>query len=295
MWFRQAQLFQLEGKAFLNAEKLEEQLEQLPFSSCPSGLPLTQGWVPPADEEDDSLVYTVPGFLLLCLQTEAKLIPPKIIRQKLNERIKEIQLIQNRTISYQEKNILKQEVYSELLPQAFGVLYRDYAFIDTKNNWLILNTNSKKNTEKFIMFFKRSLSKIKITSPELKNLSPILTRWVDNLPKTLTIENACVLQDPRQAERTIRIQQQDLSANYVQTLLKNNFEISQIKITWADQITCVLKHDFTFQSLQYHDSVTEVPDTDKRKTEEDNFRTDFFIMSGTLTKMFQDLLKIFKR
>ncbi len=297
MWFRQAQLFKFEDKSPFDAKELEDQLEQLAFTPCPSGLPISQGWISPTDEEDASLVYVVKDFLLICLQTEAKLLPATIVRQKLNEKIKVIQLKQDRKVSYKEKNILKQEIYNELLPQAFGVLYRTYAFIDTKNNWLILDTNNAKRTENFITFFKRSLSKIKIMSPEIKKLSSILTKWLldNDHPKSLNIEDACVLQDPKQVERSIRIQKQDLSSNYVQPIIKNNFEISQIKMTWNDQVTFVLKNDFTFQSLQYQDSVIELTNADKNDTEEGSFRADFFIMSGLLTKMFQEFLKIFAK
>ncbi len=293
MWFKQAQLFRFEENS-LDTKKLEEQLGTLQFTPCPAGLPISHGWIPPSNE-DSSLVYLVKDFLLICLQTEAKLLPASIVRQKLNEKIKEIKLTQDRKISYKERNILKQEIYRELLPQAFGVLYRDYALIDTKNNWLILDTNSPKNTDSFITFFKRSLNKIKITSPEIKQLSPILTKWLldGNHPKSLNIEDTCVLQDPKQPERKIRIQHQDLAANCVQPLLKNNFEVSQIKMTWNEQVTFVLKNDFTFQSLQYQDSVIEASKEGKNDTEEGSFRTDFFIMSGLLTKMFQEFLKVF--
>lgn len=297
MWFKQAQFFKFEEKSSFNPGELEGQLEQLSFTPCPSGLPITQGWVPPTGEEEAPLVYAVQGFLLICLQTEAKLLPATIVRQKLNEKIKKIKLTQDRKVSYKEKNTLKQEVYNELLPQAFGVLYRTYAFIDTKNNWLILDTNNPKRVENFISFFKRSLSKIKIASPEIKKLSPILTDWLLNNshPKSLNIEDSCVLQDPKQIERSIRIQRQDLSANYVQTLLKNNFEISQMKMTWNDQVTFVLKNDFTFQSLQYQDTVVELSDENKNDTEEGSFRADFFIMSGVLTKMLSEFLKVFAK
>jgi len=291
MWFKQAQFFKLDHS--IDTDTLEDDLEKLSFTPCLTGLPLSQGWIPPADEEDTSMVYEVQGFLLICLQTEAKLIPAKIVRQKLNETIKKLQSTQDRKLSSKEKFNLKQEIYNKLLPQAFSVLYRDYALIDTKNNWLILNTNSLKYTENFINFFKRSVNKIKLISPEIKKVSPILTKWLDQHPKTFAIEDACVLQNPKNPEKIIRIQRQDLSANYLQALLKNNFEVYQIKITWNDQITCVLKNDFTLQSIQYHDSVIET--ADKSDAEENSFRADFFIMSGVLTKMFQDLLKLFAK
>ena len=117
----------------------------------------------------------------------------------------------------------------------------------------------------------------------------------DSHPKSLNIEDACVLQDPKQEERVTRIQKQDLSANYVQTLIKNNFEISQMKMTWSDQVTFVLKNDFTLQSLQYQDTLVELSDADKNDSEEGSFKADFFIMGGVLTKMFLEFLKAFAK
>lgn len=294
MWFKQAQLFEFEDKTSIETEELKDRLGRLPFTPCLSGLPISQGWVSPTDE-DDLLVYSIPGFLLICLQTETKLLPSSIVRQRLSERIKEIELTQARKVSYKEKNTLKQGVYQELLPKAFGRLTRDYALIDTKNNWLILDTNNTKITENFISFLNRSLDKIKISAPETKKLSPILTNWLLNSthPKSLNIEDACILQDPNQTERSIRIKKQDLSANCIQALIKKDFEVSQMKMTWNYQITFVLKNDFTFQSLQYQDKLTELSDTDKNDLEEGSLKADLFIMSDILTKMFTELLLIF--
>ena len=290
MWFKQAQFFNLEMKSSFTKEKLEGWLEQLPFTSCPPKLPFSQGWVSPTEEEDDPLVHSVSDFLLICLQTEAKLVPTKIIRQKLIEQIKKVEATEDRKVSNKEKYALKQEIYSSLLSQAFSVIYRDYAFIDTKNGWLILNTNSPKYTENFTNFFKRSVNS-KLVHPELKKPSPILTGWLlnNNHPKSIHIEDSCVLQDPKRPERTIRIQRQDLSANFIQALLKNNLEIAQMKMTWDDKVTFVLKNDFALQSLQYSDSIIEKDSEDK------SFKADFLIMSGVVTQIFQELLKVFAK
>jgi len=66
-------------------------------------------------------------------------------------------------------------------------------------------------------------------------------------------------------------------------------------MTWNEQVTFVLKNDFTLQSIQYHDSIVEISETDKKDKEENSFRADFFIMSGILTKMLLELLKIFAK
>ena len=300
MWFKQVQLFKFENKFPFDAQELEGQLEQLTFTPCLPSFSVSQGWAPPTneDEEDAKLVFAIPGFLLICLQVEEKILPSAVVHQQLKKQIKEIESTQNRKVSYKERNLLKQRIYQELLPQAFGKITRNYAIIDIKNKWLILSTNNPKRTENFISFFKRSLNEIKMAPPELKKISPILTDWLLNgkYPESLNIEDACTLQDPKQVKRSVKIERQDLSVNYVQILLKSNFEVSQLKITWSDQITFTLKNDFTLQSLQYQDSEIELQNENESDADEgENFQADFFIMTGALTKIFQDLLRIFER
>ena len=68
-----------------------------------------------------------------------------------------------------------------------------------------------------------------------------------------------------------------------------------MKMTWSDQVTFVLKNDFTLQSLQYQDTLVELSDADKNDSEEGSFKADFFIMSGVLTKMLSEFLKVFAK
>ena len=60
-------------------------------------------------------------------------------------------------------------------------------------------------------------------------------------------------------------------------------------MTWDDKVTFVLKNDFALQSLQYSDSIIEKDSEDK------SFKADFLIMSGVVTQIFQELLKVFAK
>lgn len=294
MWFKKAQIFKFDEKTNFTVESLQEQLQQLEFTPCPAGLPATQGWIAPSDESEE-LVYAAGDFLLICLQVETKILPATVVTQNLKERVKLIESKQERKLSYKERTALKHAIYNELLPQAFSRLVREYAFIDLKNNCLILNTNNAKNTQNFLTFFRRCIDDVRPVAFETKKIPQILTNWLvsNQYPTEFKIEDACVLQDPKQKERNIRIKQQDLSAGYIKELIQNNYIVNQIKLTWSDQITFMLKHDFTLQSLQYSDAVIELTEDDQDNGQEANFRTDFFIMSGILSKMMQELVTVF--
>ena len=127
-----------------------------------------------------------------------------------------------------------------------------------------------------------------------------MANWLqqDSSPKSLTIESACVFQDINNQSRTIRCKQQNLFAPSMQELLKDGCEISQMSFTWNDQITFTLKDDFTLQSLTYQDTVIELadegsPTVDKNKQEkQEQFDTDFIIMSEAVSELISGLIEV---
>ena len=152
-----------------------------------------------------------------------------------------------------------------------------------------------KKVELFTKFFKKSIQRTALISPEFKNISKTMTGWLQNsnCPKSLTIDDACILQDPRKQGRIIRCQQQDLSAPSIQALIKDGCEVNQILLTWQDRISFALKNDFTLRSLKYQDSLIELAKESSTENEQDIFDADFIIMSDTINQLLTTLSKIF--
>ena len=318
MWFKQIQVFQLNPSGAFNASELAFELEKLTFCPCLPNLFVSMGWVSPTEdftdftkhaaimdeqENDDedkiiqndlSLVHEANGYLMICMQTEEKILPASVVSNQVKKRIKEIQINEKRKVTAKEKQALRETVYFELIPQAFSKISKTYAYIDTKNNRLILNALTEKKTESFISLLKKTLSNTDIKQLETKKISNIMTNWLqkNKYPKSLTIENSCVLQDPNKQGRIIRCQQQDLFAPSIQSLLEEGCAISQMQFTWNDQLTFTLKDDFTLQSLNYQDAVIELANETTTETKLERFNTDFLIMTGVLNQLLTELLNI---
>lgn len=294
-WFKQTRLFKLpETMPCCSISALEVQLSSFAFKPCPPGLLASVGWTSPLDEDNGPLVYASNGCLLICLQIEEKLLPASVVQQKLKEKIKEIESIRKQKVSSQEKYSLKSAVYFSLIPQAFGKIKKIYAYIDTKNSLLILNSTSPKKVEMFTSSFKKTCADIEAKPLNIKKISNLMANWLrnNNAPKNLTIENNCVFQDPSNQRRMIRCAEQDLFAASMQTLLKEGCEISQISLTWNDQVTFTLKDDFTLQSITYPDSVIALAEESSTEDIQDRFDTDFIIMTGVLRDLLNDLAQV---
>lgn len=297
MWFKQVQLFELKNASKYTTETLIQKLDDLAFRPCLPSMQTSIGWVPPIDDDETPLVIAVNGCLMFCLQIEEKILPTTVIRHELNQKIKEIELQEDRKVRQREKLAMKDDLMLTLLPRAFTKFSRYYAYIDTKNNYLVFNTTQAKKTEQFISLFKKSVSE-DIAAFELKKLSPIVTSWLKTqaYPAEFAIEKACVLQDPGHEDRVIRCQEQDLFATSIQALIKDGCEVKQLALSWHDRVNFILSaDDFTLRSISYEEEITAQATEMEAETKTQQFIADFFIMSATITELLSDLQNVFAR
>lgn len=295
MWFRQIQLFQLTSPIQSSPNALAKRLEPLLFKPCLPSMPSSVGWISPVDEEEGALARGVNGCIMVCLQIEEKILPASVITQTLKEKIKEIELAEARKVRQKEKLSHKDEIIITLLPRAFSKFTRMYAYIDTRNGWLILNSISPAKTELFISLFKKSLGDI-VEPIEVIKPSSIITQWLKShqYPAAFSIEKACVLQDPNQQNRIIRCQQQDLFVESIQSLVKEGCEAIQIALCWYDKLNFVMADNFTLRSIHLaEEDIIEI--TDDIETKQQKFDSDLVMMSELLAGLIKDLLAVFQK
>ena len=294
MWFKQIQILQLDQSPY-TPESLMSKLEPFAFRPCLPSMLTSIGWVSPIDEEDEPLVLAMNGYIMLCLQLEEKILPAIVIRQAVTEKIKQIELNEARKIRQKEKLAIKDEMMLTLLPRAFTKISRLYAYIDTKKQRLILNTTNAKKAEQFVMMFKKAITE-NVQSFELKKLSPIITHWIKHqeYPGAFGIEKKCLLQDPNQQTRMIRCQDQDLFAGSIQALIKDGCEVKQLALSWQDRVNFVLSaDDFTISGVRYLEEITSQAMEMEAETKKQQFIANFFIMTETLTHLFEELINVF--
>ncbi len=296
MLFKQIQLFQLKPSSSFFYDQLVERLQLLPFQACLPSIPISAGWVAPVDESNASLVEQINNRLMICMQIEERILPAAVVRQELEEKVRQLEAARSRKLGKKEKNSLKDEVIMTLLPRSFSKLSRIYAYIDIKNNWLVLGSTNKKKTEQFLSLFKKSVGE-PLNSFEIHKIPPVITQWVKNkdYPEAFSIEKKGVLQDANQKTRIIRCQQQDLFVNSIHDFIKDGCELKQIALMWRDSIRFVLSDDFTVRSIKFEDELIDQVKELEAETRQQKFMADFFMMTETLSGLLQDLLAVFAK
>lgn len=75
----------------ITAETLHEQLAKRHFHPCGAQDVESRGWVAPCDGGE--LVHAIGDNWLVCMQTEAKILPPAVINKEADKRAAEIALM----------------------------------------------------------------------------------------------------------------------------------------------------------------------------------------------------------
>ena len=89
MYFKNAQIYRLSTEWPITAETLHEQLAKKPFHPCGAQDFESRGWVAPYDGGE--LVHAIGDNWLVCMQTEAKILPPAVINKEADARAAEIE------------------------------------------------------------------------------------------------------------------------------------------------------------------------------------------------------------
>ncbi|PCH56865.1 MAG: hypothetical protein COC15_02365 [Legionellales bacterium] len=300
MWFKRAKIFKLTADDGYDLDDLATKLAALEFRPCLPSVPITYGWVPPLPQEDATaekiFAYdAADNCMLFCMQIEKKVLPGAVVRQELLEKIKYITDTQKRKVPAKERVELKEILIKTLLPKAFSKLSWVHAYIDIEKELLIVNATSQSTLEIFRKLFVKSVYNITLHLLEIKNISGILTKWLveDKVPKHFTIESSCALVDPQQSSRTVRCKEQNLFADSMQPLLHDGYKVTQLSLTWKDNINFTLTEKLILQSIKYGEQLLEIAKSEQGETENQRFDANFMIMSNSLSELAVALIKLF--
>lgn len=297
MWFKDLRLFQFTEKFNLTAEALTEQLASKAFIPCSNLAASTMGWVPPMEQEDAPLVHAANGFMMICLKMQEKIIPSTVIREILEEKVKEIEKEQDRKVYKKEKLRLRDEIYQDLLPKALCKSSRLYAYIDVQHNYMVVNSGSATKAEVLNTFLRKTIGSLKTILPEVQTPGVLMTHWLSHMNQLedFVIEDFCVFKDNDDSGGSIRCNQQDLSSANIQSLVEEGKSVSQLGLSWCEQVSFVLHDDFSVHRMKYLEAVQAQADDIFTESEADRFDANFTIMTQTCRLLLNSLLEQFAK
>lgn len=296
MWFKNLSVFRLTEALPFTPNELEEKLQTAHFRPCAPHQESTFGWTVPVGNATASLVHTCGGFMMLCGKKEERVLPTAVINEMTQERILEAEDRQGHKLSKKERSRIKDELIFELLPKAFTFSRKTYAYIDTLNGFIIVDSASSKSAEDVLSYLRKTLGSLP-AQPLMTAEKPsaVLTDWLTRLetPADIKIEDECELRSPEEAGGIVRCKRHDLTLPEIKNHLDSGKQVIKLAISWADRLAFVVDENLAIKRLRFLDLVNDQIAEIDAEDEVARFDADFSIMSHEIANFLPELLTMF--
>lgn len=285
MWFKNLRLYRLTDSVTFTPEALNEALAQFAFTPCGSLEPLKYGWTSPLGVDDSQYVHAANGYIMICAKCQEKVLPSSIVKEVLDEKVSEIAEREDRFVGRAEKQNLKEEIIFSLLPKAFVKSSYDFAYIDTKNQLIVVNTSSAKRAEDLLSSLREALGSLKaVPLMPLNTPRSVLTGWLtgEDIPQDIQVGEECELSSLDEG-RSIKFKHQDLWIEEVDRHIKSGLQVAKLAITWKDSIECLIDDQFCFKRIKYGNEITDQADDHNSDNAADQFDVEFSVMALELS------------
>jgi recombination associated protein RdgC len=291
MWFKNLQLYRLGQPFDLTPEAFEERLRADAFKGCNSMDMLTYGWAPPLGRHGQQLVHAANGYIMICARKEEKIIPAGVVKQLLDDKVATIEAAEAREVYRREKMRMKEEIIVDLLPRALTRISNLFAYIDVRNDLIIVDSASAAKAETLIGQLRNTLGRFPATPVKIKqSLSVLMTRWMNGepLPPDFVLGGDCELKHPDPDGGVINCKHQDLEAGEVRNHIKNGKYAVKLALQWKERLSLVLHEDLSIKRLRFEDVIKDAEnDADDPVSQ---FDLDYSLMVLELAEFFPQLL-----
>lgn len=289
MWFKNIFIYRLPDDFRITPATLEEKLALKPLLPC-SGLDKQSlGWV--SCHGDDRLIHVAGNHILFALGVEQKLLPAAIINRFAKERAADAEAQQGYRVGRKQMKDIKQAVADELLPRAFALQRKTYAWLDLAKGRLVIDAASAAKAEELLEQLGKTVDNFPLQLLHTE-LSPIaaMTDWLaaENAPAGFTIDRELELRSSDESKATVRYANHALEGKEILAHISAGKRAARLGMTWNDRISFVLNEHLQIKRLEFLDIIKE--ESSKVADNDDElFELDFILMTGELSRLLTDL------
>lgn len=290
MWFKNLKIYRLHH-IDETAQSLAEKLENFKFKPSGSQDMVSLGWVEP--REGAGLVYALGSQYLLTLRTEKKLLPASVINQATKIRTRDIEEQQGYKPGRKQTKEIKERITEELLPKAFSIYQDVRIWIDAENNWLVIDSSSITKSDEVLGMLAKAIDPFPLY-PLYVEQSPAaaMTGWLidDEAPDNFSIDQDSELSSTSESRAKVRYVRQSIETEDVRKHVQSGKQATRLALTWADRISFVLTDGLDVKRVTPLDVIRENQEA-AAKADDDQFDSDFSLMTGELSRLMADLVE----
>ncbi|QLB20044.1 recombination-associated protein RdgC [Vespertiliibacter pulmonis] len=287
-WFKNIIIYRLTSA--IDFSNIENALQQSKFSDCQPLDWSKFGWDSPLITSDQ-LHFESNNQLLLVAHKEEKIIPAEVIQKETNTRIEALEKKEERKLRKTEKQAIKNDVVTTLLPRAFSKHLFTAIWIDIKRQLIFIDTSSSKRAEDTLALLRKTLGSLPVVPLSFIKLPlEVITEWIthNDLPQWLTLLEEAELKSFND-ESVIRCKRQDLESDEITNHLEAGKYITKLALDWENHLSFVLKEDGSLSRIKFADDILEKNDDILKEDIAQRFDADFFLMTHELADLIDKL------
>lgn len=283
VFFKNVMIYKLTSELSLESKSLEDLLQETKFTPCTQFDMSKFGWSSPL-KGSDLLHFSQGNQFLLVSHREDKLLPANVVKAETEQRIAELEEKEARKLKKTEKQAVKDQVVSNLLPRAFSKHQFTAIWLDLDNQLVYVDAASSKRAEDTLALLRKTLGSLPVV-PISFTLPPaeVMTNWIakGHTPSWLNLLEEAELKS-FDTDSVIRCKRQDLETEEIAQHLQAGKFITKLAIEWEAHFSCVLNEDATLSCLKFADEVREKNDDILKEDVAQRFDADFLLMTEEL-------------
>ena len=284
--FKNLIIYRIDGDIVATAEALIDALESCPFVECGATQAQSVGWVPPRGIAHGALVESIGGHWIMKMQTEQRLLPSSVVKDRVEEIAEQIEEQTGRKPGKKAMKDLKEQATLELLPLAFTRRTSMLAWIDPAARLLAVDAPSDSRADDLVtMLIKSGSGKMNLHRYQTSETpAGCMAAWLmdGDSPAQLSIDREGEFKSSDEMKSTVRYQRHALDTDEIRQHLSAGKRPTKLALTFGDRVSFVLTDTLAIKRLAFLDVVFE----GKKTVEKDErFDADVAIACGELAKL----------
>lgn len=275
-----------------NTDVMEKQLAEYALTPIGSQDKQKFGWVP-ALPGGELFAHSSGGNILLRSCKQEKLLPASCINKLVQEEIERLEALEGGSLKKSEKAAIKDDIIMDVLPTAFIKESFTSLYILPSQGVIVVDASSHGKAEDTLALLRKTLGSLP-TVPLLPNtpVETTLTQWVKdgNADGEFIIGNQAVMKSILDDGGTVRLKNEEMSADSVQKHIEENKLVTELSLHWQERIRFTIKDSMAIGKVSYAEELKDRNDGIPREDKLARLDADFTLISGELTVFISELV-----
>ncbi len=285
-----------EAFAYTEAQ-LNSMLGKHSFTECKNQELSRIGFTEPGD--GIHFAFVAADNFLITARKEEKMLPPKVIRKTLSERVKQIESEQSRKVYRKEKLQLKDEIVLDMLPRAFSKYTDTRAIIMPKAGLIVVEAGSFSQAEELLSLLRDALGSLPVVLPSVNHYpAAVMSDMLSEPAKCaalidLHILDSCELKDPSEEGGTIKVKGDYLYSDEIIAHIEAGKQVTSLAFEWYESYRFTLHEDLRIKGIKMTDQLSAEVNEESSEDPIDRLRADVFLHSAALVGLWINLAGVF--